>query len=168
MTQNTGTEAEITTITPAITVAQFRLNIPAFDDSSVYLDEVITIWLQVATSLLDPRRWGALLPIGISWFVAHQLALDRQAQIVALRGGVPGMGFGIVASKSINGVSVSYNNALSMLKDAGDWNLTIYGVRFLSFARMVGSGGVQIVGADAGRIAEGSILTGFDTTFPNF
>lgn len=164
----TTTETDITTIVPSITVADFRRNIPAFEDSSIYQDEVITIWLQVATGLLNARRWGSLLPMGISWFVAHQLALDRQAQIVALRGGVAGSGFGIVTSKSINGVSVSYNNALSGLKDAGDWNLTIYGVRFLGFARMFGSGGMQIIGDDAQLVAEGNLVTGFNGTFPNF
>lgn len=160
-------ESSITSIVPPITVAQFRQNVPAFADSSVYQDEVVQLWLQFATALLNPRRWGNILPLGLSWFVAHQLALERQAQLVANRGGIPGIGFGLIQSKSINGVSVSYNLNLSEMKDGADYNLTIYGIRFLNFARMAGSGGVQIIGADA-CLGAGNLFTSFNSVYPYF
>jgi Protein of unknown function (DUF4054) len=151
----------------AITVNNFRDMLPEFSDSSIYHDETIEVWLGLATSLLDPERWGTMYGMGIALMTAHEMTLDRQAQIVAQRGGVPGFGLGTVTAKSINGVSVSYNPQISTLTNGGDWNLTIYGIRFLRFARMFGSGGVQIVGADAARVSEAALMRG-TARFPNF
>lgn len=141
-------------------VPQFRALLPEFADSSVFADESIGPWLWIATQQLDPARWGVMFNIGVSWFVAHQLALQRQATLVARRGGVPGMALGVVSSKSVNGVSVSYDTNLGGIAGSGDWNLTTYGIRFLSFARMFGSGGVQITGIEG--------LPGAAISFPEF
>jgi hypothetical protein len=154
------------TVTPAITVAEFRQTFPEFDDSSVYLDEIVEPWLIVATQLLNPERWGAMYNVGIALFTAHELVLGQQAALTASRGGVPGLGVGVQTSKSINGVSVSYNPSLSALEDGGDWNLTTYGMRFLRFARMFGSGGVMIVGSDAGTVSETQLIGASIFTFP--
>ena len=143
-----------------MTASLFRKMLPEFADSSVYLDEIIDVWLNLAIAQLDPARWGGLWQMGVSMFVAHQLAIGRQTQLQASRGGPPGFAIGMVASKAINGVSVSYNTSASLLKDGGDFNLTIYGIRFLSFARMVGTGGFQIVGADAASVSEADLLRG--------
>jgi hypothetical protein len=158
------------TVASGITVADFRGLFPEFEDSSVYLDEVVQPWLTIATSLLDPNRWGAMYGMGIALFTAHELALDRQAMITASRGGVPGLGVGAMTSKSINGVSVSYNPSLASMTNAGDFNLTTYGMRFIRFAYMFGSGGVMIVGADAARVQESDLLsaTAGGTTSPIF
>jgi hypothetical protein len=51
---------------------------------------------------------------------------------------------GPVASKSIDKVSVSYDTAAAAMKDAGDFNLTTYGVRYLRIAKMMGAGGLQL------------------------
>ncbi len=133
-----------TTYTPIISVPQFRSLLPEFADSSVFTDEMVTPWLCIASQQLNGCKWGAMLNIGIAWFTAHQLSLQRQATLVAQRGGIPGASFGITNSKSVNGVSVGYDTGLSGLEGAGDWNLTTYGIRFLNFARMFGSGGQQV------------------------
>lgn len=143
---------------PAVTVAQFRLLLPEFADSSVYLDEQVDPWLTLAASLLDALRWGTAYNLGVALFTAHQLTLQRQAVLIAQRGGIPGTSTGIVQSKSINGVSVSYNTSMSFLQGAGDWNLSVYGVRFIGFARMFGSGGVLVVGSDAALISEAQLV----------
>ena len=149
-----------------ISVSQFRQLLPEFADSSVYTDESITPWLWIGSRQLNPLRWGQMLWIGIAWFAAHQLSLGRQALLTARRGGVPGTSSGVVASKSVNGVSVSYDTGLSGLKDAGDWNLTTYGIRFLNFARMFGSGGLQLTGDwGDGNFAQEELLAG-DSSFP--
>lgn len=148
------------TLPSAITVNQFRKMLPEFSDSSIYLDEMIEPWLGLATSLLNQPRWGTFYNMGIALFTAHELTLGRQAQITASRGGVPGFGVGAVTAKSINGVSVSYNPGLSTLEGGGDWNLTTYGMRFLRFARMYGSGGDIAIGLDARMISEIDLLRG--------
>jgi hypothetical protein len=133
-----------------VSVARFRALLPEFADSSIYLDEMIQPWLWIAGRQLDAGRWGSMLHVGISWFAAHQLALQRIATLAAQRGGSPGASLGIINSKSVNGVSIGYDTGLAGLKDAGDWNLTTYGIRFLNFARMFGSGGTQVSGLGGG------------------
>lgn len=133
---------------PLVSVPHFRSILPEFADSSIYTNEMLQPWLWVASKQLNQHRWGAMYSIGVSWFVAHQMALDRQAVLASRRGGVPGTSTGVVSAKAVNGVSVSYDTALGGLEGAGDWNLTTYGIRFLNWARMVGSGGVQITGND--------------------
>lgn len=154
--------------TSAITVADFRGMFPEFSDSSVYLDEIVLPWLTLATGLLDPNRWGSMYNMGIALFTAHELALGQQAAITASRGGVPGLYVGMMTSKSINGVAVSYSPGLAALKDAGDFNLTTYGMRFIRFAWMFGSGGVMIVGEDAQSVNEDDLLNASVNTFPIF
>lgn len=156
------------TTQPAITVNYFRQLLPEFSDSSIFVDEVIEQWLLIASQLLKEERWRTMYSMGIALFTAHQVSLQRQAMITAQRGGVPGFGLGVVASKSVNGVSISYNNMLNVLKDGGDWNLTTYGVRFLSFARMFGSGGFQVVGSDAATVNESQLIGAGVFSFPNF
>jgi hypothetical protein len=80
------------------------------------------------------------------------------SELQAQRGGVPGMNMGLVSSKSVNGVSISYNNGLAIEANGGFWNLTSYGMRFLYFAKMAGSGPVQITGLDAFGTNDATIM----------
>jgi hypothetical protein len=142
-----------------ITTAQFRGILPEFQDSSQYPNESVQLWLSVATAQLNECRWGSLYNLGLALFAAHNIALGRFVTMQAQRGGVPGMGaFGLIGSKSINGVSVSYNTSMAELRDGGDFNLTLYGIRFLNFARMIGSGGILILGTDAAQTNESDLI----------
>lgn len=151
-----------------MSVAHFRDLMPEFQDSSVYLDEMLEPWLTIASNLLNMRVWGSMYSMGIALFVAHQISLSRASALSARRGGAPGVGVGIVTNKSVNGVSIGYDVGSIALDKGGDWNLTTYGIRFLSFARMFGSGGVQVVGIDARNISEWSLLSGTVGQFPPF
>jgi len=134
--------------TSPVSVSGYRAVFPAFADSSVYPDEQIEMWLGLIVTMLPPNRWRNMWPLGCYLLLAHQLSMDRQMQLQASRGGVPGFGTGVISNKSINGVSVGYDTGISSLQDAGAYSLTVYGVRFLQIARMVGSGGVQITGVN--------------------
>ena len=136
----------------------FRQQFPEFRDSSIWPDESLEIWLQVANASLDTARWRNYYRMGVALFVAHMLALGKMSELQAQRGGVPGMNMGLVSSKSVNGVSISYNNSLAVMEGGGHWNLTSYGLRFLYFARMAGSGPVQITGLDAFGTNDATIM----------
>lgn len=143
-----------------VSVPRFRKLLSEFEDSSVYLDDHISPWLAIAGRLMIRGTWGPMYEMGVCLFTAHQLALQRAAELSARRGGSPGVGLGIVNSKTVGGASIGYDTSVSLLKNGGDWNLTIYGIRFLGFARMFGSGGIQIVGSDAARVSESNLLSG--------
>lgn len=127
-----------------INEAQFRATYPEFNDPTRYTASSIGIQIAYAGLRLNVDRWSDLLDMGAGLFVAHHLALSDRARATAATGGAPGAVSGIVASKSVDKVSVSYDVSSVSLVDGGYWNMTIYGIQFLQLSRMVGAGGIQL------------------------
>jgi len=130
----------------AFEVAEFIEAFPEFADESAY--GTMRFWADVADKRLNVNRWGELLQQGIYLFVAHNIALSRQAQDAADRDSGVTQSTGLIASKSVGGVSVSYDTNASLLRDAGNFNMTRYGRDFLQLARIVGIGGMQLLKTD--------------------
>lgn len=127
-----------------VTASSFRTAFPEFADTGTYSDATIGAWISAAANLLSADRWGSILDLGTELFVAHNLVLGARDRKAAANGGVGGSSSGVVASKSVDKVSVSYDTGAGTLEGGGAWNLTTYGVRYLQLARMVGAGGMQI------------------------
>ncbi|ACR28704.1 DUF4054 domain-containing protein [Burkholderia glumae] len=125
-------------------IAQFRQTFPEFGDATQYSDVVVQIWLTVAVSLVNPLRWCELTDIGVGLVTAHHLALAARDQKTAAVGGVPGAAAAPQSSKSVDKVSASYDTSAVTLDSAGFWNSTMYGIRYLTLARMMGAGGLQV------------------------
>jgi len=53
----------------------FRNQFPEFRDSSIWTDEALELWIQIANASLDTNRWRQYYRMGVSLFVAHMLAL---------------------------------------------------------------------------------------------
>lgn len=124
--------------------ATFRTDFPEFADATAYPDAAVNFQINLATLRMPEDRWQDLLPYGIELFTAHYLAVARKNIQTASAGGVPGGGMGVVNSKTVDKVSVSYDTALASLEGGGHWNLTSYGVQYLQLARMIGAGGIQL------------------------
>ncbi|KKL38613.1 hypothetical protein WR30_11175 [Burkholderia contaminans FFH2055] len=125
-------------------IAQFRQSFPEFNDTTTYPDSLVQFWMTVAVSLVNAERWGELTDLGVALVTAHHLALALKDQKTAAVGGVPGQVTGPQSSKAVDKVSASYDTAAVAIKDGGFWNATMYGVRYLSLAQMMGSGGIQL------------------------
>ncbi|AIO47086.1 hypothetical protein DM44_3171 [Burkholderia cepacia] len=125
-------------------IAQFRQSFPEFNDTTTYPDSLVQFWMTVAVSLVNAERWGELTDLGVALVTAHHLALALKDQKTAAVGGVPGQVTGPQSSKAVDKVSASYDTAAVAIKDGGFWNATLYGVRYLSLALMMGSGGIQL------------------------
>ncbi|UQN68018.1 DUF4054 domain-containing protein [Burkholderia multivorans] len=125
-------------------VSQFRQAFPEFDDTTTYPDALVQFWMTVAVSLVNADRWGDLTDLGIALVTAHHLALAVKDQKMAAVGGVPGQVSGPQSSKAVDKVSASYDTAAVAINDGGFWNATMYGVRYLSLAMMMGAGGMQL------------------------
>jgi hypothetical protein len=123
-----------------LTVDEFRLLCPEFKDPVQYPDETIAFWLSICP--IDYETWGPMYNFGQAMFVAHELK-----KFGAADGQPPGLaagGSGIVSSKSVGPVSVSYDTALGSEEDAGMWNGSWYGRQFIHFARLMGMGPIQV------------------------
>lgn len=130
----------------AVTNADFRANFPEFADVSKYPEAQVTFWRTYAENLLMPSacRWSNMLDYAIQLVMAHQLALAGRNAAAAAAGGAPGAVQGAASSKSVGGVSVSYDTTGALLQDGGYWNLTTYGIQFWQLAMSVGTGGFQL------------------------
>ena len=109
----------------------------------MFPDASIQFWLDAASVLLT-CRWGSALGIGTVLFVEHNLALEAAAAVPAGSGQSPGMLHGVVSSESVGAVSVAYDTGMAAESDAGHWNLTVYGERFIRMARLIGAGPIQL------------------------
>lgn len=127
-----------------MTPDQFRADFPEFADKTKYPDSLLQMWLTVAVSLVNPVRWMELTNLGMELVTAHHLVLAQRDQAAASVGGSPGEVKGPTTSKSVDKVAVSYDAGAAALDDAGFWNLTTYGIRFLTLARCMGAGGLQL------------------------
>jgi hypothetical protein len=87
---------------------------------------------------------STLADIALENWVAHQLVLEKQAIAAALAGGDPGTKIGVVSSKSVGSVSVSFDVSSLVEEGAGYYNQTIYGMRFWRLAKAVSGGPIQI------------------------
>jgi hypothetical protein len=116
---------------------------PAFDDTTKYPDATVTWWLCQAQNVIDPCAWGQMYQKGQGSWVAHELAMLASAAAQAAGGNPTGIG-GIVSSKSVGPVSVSYDTQIGTEKDAGYYNYTIYGRQYIHWARLLGMGPIQV------------------------
>lgn len=125
-------------------VSQFRQAFPEFKDATRFPDSLVQIWLTAAVLLVNPTRWMELTDIAVGLVTAHHVALATRDTKTSEVGGVPGQVAAPQSSKSVDKVSASYDTAAVAIKDGGFWNATMYGIRYLSLAQMMGAGGMQL------------------------
>lgn len=138
--------------------AKFRADLTEFASTQTFPDTAVTYWLNFAYVMLRQERWGAdgtpgapsVRDMGVEMFAAHNLVIEAASQRAIAVGNLPGIQTGAVSGKSVDRVSVSYDAQAGLVTDAGHWNLTVYGTRFIQLARMAGSGGIQITGGCEG------------------
>lgn len=127
-----------------LTPAQFRENLPEFSDTTRYPDTSVQLHLDVASKLVNEERWGALYDTGVGWCAAHLITLATTNEETADKGRIPGQVQGIATAKAVDKVSKSMDVSSVTMADGGFWNMTTYGIKFLNFARLIGSGGLQL------------------------
>lgn len=126
------------------TPAEFRAAAPAFSNATMFPDDSITFWLQAACLLLNANRMPKSIGLMTVLFVEHNLALEAYAKEGADNGGIPGLSRGIISSEAAGQVNVSYDTNGAAELNAGHWNLTDYGKRFIRMARFFGAGPIQL------------------------
>jgi hypothetical protein len=127
-----------------LTIGAFRQDYPEFTNDVDYPDASLTYWLNIATMMLNANRWDENLNMGLELFMAHHLVLEKMSRDTAKVGGWPGLNKGAISGETTNAGSVSYDTNSVIEADAGHWNYTIYGTRFIHLVRMFGAGPIQI------------------------
>jgi len=130
-----------------VTVAQFRQDFAEFKDATMFPTSMVQFWLDVAYLMLNAGRWGRMLDLGAELYTAHNCVMEARMLAEAANGAIPGAngsGLGVVNSKSVDKVSVGYDVSAAQNQLAGDYNLTLYGVRLWKFITLFGAGPVQV------------------------
>lgn len=128
-----------------ITHDQFVAAFPEFANTTIYPITQFDFWASQAYLQLNACRFGTSLDLGAMLFVAHNIVLSAQAVKAAATGGGTVAGTsGLVASKSVDKVSVSYDNATATTAGAGLWNATVYGQRLYAMMRAFGVGPMYV------------------------
>jgi hypothetical protein len=126
--------------------ATFRADFPEFSDTTKYTSSEFSLWNMVAESLLGPAalRWDVLFDRGCELVIAHHLAIAARNQQAAAAGGIPGEVVGPASAKSVDKVSVSRDVGAVTTEGGAFWNMTSYGVQFMTYVRLMGAGPIQL------------------------
>jgi hypothetical protein len=113
---------------------------PEFSNQTTYPQGTVEFWIGQAYLQLSPTAFGTSLDLAVMLFTAHNIVLAAQSARAGASGGVAGSSSGIVASKAVADVSVSYDTTLTAVAGAGIWNATSYGQRLFMMLRAFASG----------------------------
>jgi hypothetical protein len=125
-------------------INMFRAQFPEFANKVLYPDTMLNTWATLASSLVSQALWKNTWQTGVSLYVAHELVMASQNVKTAAAGGATGTFGGVANNKGVGGATVGYDSQANSEKDAGYWNLTNYGKRFIRLARIFGAGCVQL------------------------
>lgn len=127
--------------TQPVPPALFRAAVPAMADVAKYPDATLELYLGLAHENLNEGRLGDMYAMAQCWYAAHFIALVSQA--AAAPGKPSGSVGGVISSKSVGGVSISYDVSSITNANAGQWNSTLYGRLLWPYLQMAGTGPLQ-------------------------
>jgi hypothetical protein len=147
----------LTGTNPAYATTDFLAFYPQFGNNSEGVPVVPTTVLQafvtLATNTLNQARWQSMWAMAIGWYVAHFCTLYLQS-VADPNGGAAavfeaGRAQGVITSKTVGDVSVSYDPNLAgrdtpTMAGWGAFHLTVYGQQLITMGRLVGKGGMYI------------------------
>lgn len=120
------------------------------EGTEIIPEEILNMYVEFAHACVKQSRWQNSWKLGMSLFIAHFCTLWLQSFQDPNHGAKAVMQAaqtkGLVASKSVGDLSISYDfsTALSELEGWAAWKLTTFGVQFASLAKLVGKGGMYV------------------------
>lgn len=132
---------------PAFTVEMFLQRYPQFTD--VVAEATIQDFIDLANSMVSYDLYGESWYRAMSLAVAHLITLnlmtyDENPSVNSIVSKAK-QSLGILTSKSVDGVSASYDTSyMETLNSWGTWNLTIYGQMFIMLAKFMGKAGMYV------------------------
>lgn len=115
---------------------------PEFSDATKFPQAVIEFWIALAPdnlAAIHRRAPQGVIDMADCLFVAHNAVISAR-EVRAASKGVPGEAPGLVSSKSIDKVSISYDAAGTAVDGAGAWNATFYGQRLYKLMQAYAAG----------------------------
>lgn len=139
---------------PPFTAADFKEIYPQFWDEEgkpLVPQAVLDMYIAFVDSFVKASRYHEAWKVCMSLAIAHFLVLYLRTMSADPDSGAIGVikaaeTKGLVASKSVDGVSVSYDfsTALADLDGWADWKTTEYGIQFITYAKNYMRGGMYV------------------------
>lgn len=139
---------------PPFTVADFKAVYPQFwdrNDVPFVPEEVLEMYVGFAYSIVNIARYHESWKVCLCLVIAHFLILYMRTMSTNPDGSAAAVikaaeTKGLVASKSVDGVSVSYDysTAIADLDGWADWKTTEFGIQFLTIAKVYNLGGMRV------------------------
>lgn len=139
---------------PPFTADNFKAIYPQFwdiDGAPLVPQAVLDMYIGFANSIVNIARYHESWEICLCLVIAHFLILYMRTVSPNPDGGAAAViksaeTKGLVASKSVDGVSVSYDysTAIADLDGWADWKTTEFGIQFLTLAKVYNLGGMRV------------------------
>ena len=124
-----------------ITIEDFRARFPEFDNP-VATDAQIQAAIEDTQCNFSINKWGCNYKRGHSLYVAHYLTIQSRRTSGGVGGASPSLQ---ATSKSVDGVSVSYNASVASSNSYEWFKSTVYGQEYLALLDVVKVPGVLLV-----------------------
>lgn len=135
---------------PPFCLEKFYTIYPQFMDLDELPNEVVDMYIMFANEVVKEKRYGKVWEMAIFLFLAHFLTLylmsTTSEQPEANEVIAAGQTKGLISSKSVGDVSVSYDFSLavSTVESWGQFNLTTFGTQFANIAKFISKAGMYI------------------------
>jgi len=114
----------------APSLSGFLQTFPEFN-TPLYTDQALSIWYEIAQTLVNQKNWGVMYTMGIYWLTAHYLSLNVTNNTHEVEG--------LLTSNSVDGVNYTINIDAVTSQDGESFNQTKYGTQYWQFAKIRGT-----------------------------
>lgn len=111
------------------TAADFKIRFPEFAAED---DARIELFIADSVTIINEVYWGTKYDLGLYYLTAHYLTLANKTAT-----GAAGS-TGTIASRAVDGVSISYVNTISDNENDAYYASTSYGQRYLALRKTLG------------------------------
>lgn len=138
------------------TLAMFQADHPEFfsgaDPPAPLLPEnMLQIFINQANTSVLPSRWSDMWELAAGLYVAHFASLYLKTynpgQSSANQTVMSATPTGLVSSAKMGDTSLNFDNTAITegTKEWGAWNSTVYGQQLVTYARLIGMGGMYVI-----------------------
>lgn len=135
---------------PEYTLESFFAVYPQFKGLTELPDAIIEMYIGLANACVSYKIWKKQWQIGMALFIAHFCTVHLMSYVpegaTAREVLASGQMKGLLGSKSVGDVSVSYDFSLATqnVSDWGQFNLTMFGNQFVALAKLLTQGSMYI------------------------
>lgn len=114
-------------------------------------EKVLQAFIDQANDSILPSRWSSMWELAAGLYVAHFAALFlktyQPGETTGSQTAAASAPSGLLSSAKMGDTSLTFDNSAIVegTKEWGAWNATTYGQQLITYARMIGMGGMYVI-----------------------